>query len=239
MRVITFDVGGTLDGPGVPWRPRFEALYRAAGVEETDERLARAFYDADDHLHERHDLSAQDLAGTVRLQVRDTLGTLGRRDPALADSVADAFVREARASLAAAKPILESLRSEYRLGVISNFYGNLRQVLRGEGLLDLFEVVLDSRACGLEKPDPRIFHAACASLGVRPDEAAHVGDSVPRDVRGARGAGLVPIWYAPPEVRDVGEPGTRRIGALDELASLTGEASSVGAEPGRSGGLLA
>jgi HAD superfamily hydrolase (TIGR01549 family) len=220
VRAVTFDVGGTLDGPGIPWRPRFEALYRAAGLSEPDERLARAFYDADDHLAERHDLSRCDLAETVRLQVSDTLENLGRRDATLAEQVAQAFVREARSSFAAARPILEGLRREVRLGVVSNFYGNLAHVLRAEGLLGLFSVVMDSRACGLEKPDRRIFEAACRALEVSPRETAHVGDSLPRDVRGARDAGLIAIWYAPPSVDAVEEPGAVRIGSLAELTSL-------------------
>jgi len=217
VRAITFDVGGTLDGPGLPWRPRFEALYRAEAMEEPAERLARAFYDADDHLHERHALSGLDLRGTVELQVADTLSGLGRSSPALVERVAGAFVRDARRAFRSARPVLERLRSHFRLGVVSNFYGNLRDVLRHEGLLDLFQVVVDSREAGFEKPDPRIFLAACDALGVSPERTAHVGDSVPRDVEGARGAGLIPIWFAPEGVEAVAEPSVLRIRQLDEL----------------------
>ncbi|MEZ0229729.1 MAG: HAD family hydrolase [Planctomycetota bacterium] len=218
VRAITFDVGGTLDGPGVPWRPRFETLYRQEGLREPAEVLARAFYDADDHLHERHALAGLDLEATVRLQVADTLENLGRRSPALVDRVAGAFVRESRAAFGAARPILERLRRDVKLGVVSNSYGNLRDVLRHEGLLDFFQVVVDSREAGLEKPDARIFHAACDALGVAPARTAHVGDSVPRDVRGARAAGLLPIWFAPgaePDLAD--EPSVVRIRRLDEI----------------------
>lgn len=219
VRAITFDVGGTLDGPGVPWRPRFEALYRGAGIAVADEVLARAFYDADDHLHERHALAGLDLEATVRLQVTDTLGRLGRSSPELIDRVTGAFVREARTSLSSARPLLERLRREFRLGIVSNSYGNLRDVIRLEGLLDLFDVVVDSREAGFEKPDPRIFHLACEALGAPPQRVAHVGDSVPRDVEGARGAGLVPVWYAPASIPGVA-PGATRIHRLEELEGI-------------------
>lgn len=220
VRAITFDVGGTLDGPGIAWRPRFESLYRAAGVDDRDEVLARAFYDADDHLHERHALADLDLAATVQLQVSDTLRALKRHSPTLVDRVAGAFVAEARAALGAARPVLALLRKEFRLGIVSNSYGNLRDVLRHEGLHELFEVVIDSREVGLDKPDPRIFHAACRAMNVAPAEVAHVGDSIPRDVKGAQAAGLVPIWFAPDAVEGPGEPGVLRVRHLDELASL-------------------
>ncbi len=86
VRALTFDVGGTLDAPGVAWRPRFERLYREVGVLVAggEERFARAFYDADDHLHERHALAGKDLAATVRHQVDDVLANLGVTDDDLA-----------------------------------------------------------------------------------------------------------------------------------------------------------
>lgn len=222
-KAITFDVGGTLDGPGIPWRPRFIALYRAAGLDVPEDVLSRAFHDADDHLHERHTLAGLDLAGTVGLQVADTLANLGRRDAGLARQVTEGFVREARACFRAARPVLERLAQTMPLGIVSNSYGNLRDVLRREGLLDLFRTVIDSREVGFDKPDRRIFLAATDELGVAPGAVAHVGDSIERDVLGARAAGLIPVWYAPPASgrSDAAQAaGAHRIGTLDELLSL-------------------
>lgn len=234
VRAITFDIGGTLDGPGIPWRPRLTALYRSHGVDDPDEALARAFFDADDRLHERHALAGLDLAATVRLQVADTLASLGRRSPELALAVADAFVKEARDEMRAARPVLERLSRRFRLGVVSNNYGNLRDVLRHEGLLDLFPVVIDSREVGFEKPDPRIFLAACAALAVPPGQVAHVGDSVPRDVEGARAAGLVPIWFAPSAVTEPApEPGVTRVRSLAELEAALGGDGGANTPPTR------
>ena len=56
--------------------------------------------------------------------------------------------------------LLERLRGRYRLGVISNSNGTVREKLRRVGLLPYFDLVLDSKEEGLEKPDPRIFRAA-------------------------------------------------------------------------------
>jgi HAD superfamily hydrolase (TIGR01549 family) len=216
-------VGGTLDNPGIPWKPRFERLYREAGVlvPGLDEAFGRAFYESDDHLHERHDLAGLDLAATVQLQVEDTFRALGRTDPAAVARIADAFVADARASYRAAAPVLSELARSFRLGVISNFYGNLRDVLRHEGLLGFFQVVIDSTEVGLTKPDPGIFHAACNALGVAPGEVAHVGDSYPRDVMGARGAGLSAVWLAP-DAPATPDAGVTRITCLEEIALAVG-----------------
>lgn len=40
-----------------------------------------------------------------------------------------------------------------------------------------------------EKPNPTIFLKACESLGVKPEEAVHVGDDRRNDIWGARDAG--------------------------------------------------
>lgn len=48
------------------------------------------------------------------------------------------------------------------------------------------------------KPTPHIFRAALARLGVPPEGAAMVGDSLISDVQGAQAVGLRTIWLAPP-----------------------------------------
>jgi HAD superfamily hydrolase (TIGR01450 family) len=60
-----------------------------------------------------------------------------------------------------------------------------------------------ARAAGVRpevvgKPMPHIFRVALARLGVLPQEAAMVGDSLVSDVRGAQAVGLRTIWLSPP-----------------------------------------
>jgi HAD superfamily hydrolase (TIGR01509 family) len=85
-----------------------------------------------------------------------------------------------------------------RLGVVSNSDGRVEQALQAAGLRDYFEVVIDSALVGLEKPDPRIFQAALAALGVSPQEALYVGDLYEVDVLGARAAGIEAVLLGPP-----------------------------------------
>jgi HAD superfamily hydrolase (TIGR01509 family) len=77
-----------------------------------------------------------------------------------------------------------------RLGVVSNSDGRVEQALDAAGLARYFDVIVDSRVAGVEKPDPRIFRAALDRLGVEPAAALYVGDVYEVDVVGARGAGL-------------------------------------------------
>ena len=47
-----------------------------------------------------------------------------------------------------------------------------------------------SSGTGIRKPDPRIFHIAMEQMGVMPEETGYVGDTISRDVVGARNAHL-------------------------------------------------
>lgn len=47
------------------------------------------------------------------------------------------------------------------------------------------------------KPEPPLFRMALARLGLPPEAAAMVGDSVPSDIRGARAVGMRAVLYAP------------------------------------------
>jgi putative hydrolase of the HAD superfamily len=113
--------------------------------------------------------------------------------------------------------VLEQLRSRYRLSVISNANGTVREKLRRVGLLGYFETVLDSHEEGIEKPDPRIFRAALDRTGARADRSLYIGDMYHIDVAGARAAGLDVVLIDPLDLyRD--KP-VRRIRGLATLAS--------------------
>ena len=87
-------------------------------------------------------------------------------------------------------PGLLQLKQKLRLGTISNGNGDLAAI----GLEQHFEVSLAACHFGRAKPDPAIFLAACAALGVAPQQAVYVGDDLRLDVAGAQGAGLRAVW---------------------------------------------
>ncbi len=190
MKSLLFDYGGTLDADGTTWLERFLPLYKEAGLEVPLERLERAFYDSDDNLHTRHALKGLDLAQTVRLQVTDVLMAVApdRRD--LIEPVAGRFTGDCRAHFKRLTPVLERLSKRYRLGVVSNFYGNLDGILSAEGLRPLFSVVADSGVLGVTKPDKAIFLHAANACQAAPNECVMVGDSIKRDMKGATGVGM-------------------------------------------------
>lgn len=90
------------------------------------------------------------------------------------------------------RPCMEALYAQgMRLGVISNTLSrtHVPTVLTEYGVSHLFEYVLLSSVCSLRKPDPRIFDLCRTSMALPAADMAYVGDTISRDVTGARKAG--------------------------------------------------
>jgi FMN phosphatase YigB (HAD superfamily) len=215
VRAVLLDFGGTLDADGVAWKERFRRLFAEQG-EESGEGFDRAFYAADDALvgSVPADLS---FGETVERLCAGVAGQLGR--PGAADGVAARFLADARACLDRNAPVLERLHGPYRIGVVSNFYGNLEAVCRETGLARHLDAAIDSAVVRAEKPDRRIFEAGLTALGVEPAEALFVGDSLSRDMAGARAAGIRHVWLRGGE-GNVCCPEDRVIGNLRELPGV-------------------
>ncbi|MGW5120406.1 HAD family hydrolase [Streptomyces noursei] len=75
------------------------------------------------------------------------------------------------------------------LGVVSDVGWDLRPTFAHHGLDSRFSSWVHSYEHATEKPDPRLFHHACAELGVEPAATLMVGDHPAKD-GGAAGAGL-------------------------------------------------
>jgi putative hydrolase of the HAD superfamily len=195
---VLFDFGGTLDADGIPWKERFFRLCRDEGLGVSPAEFDRVFYAADDAL-----------VGTIppTLSFRDTVARLARGvtgrfasgDRMLGERIAKRFLDGALERLSASVKLLGQLSHRYRLGIVSNFYGNLATVCDEVGLGPLLTVVVDSARVGCLKPAPQIFLHALAGLGAEPAEAVFVGDSLVRDMAGARGVGMAHIWLTPGE----------------------------------------
>jgi putative hydrolase of the HAD superfamily len=114
-------------------------------------------------------------------------------------------------------PALEALQGRFRLSVISNANGTVREKLRRVGLLGYFETVLDSHEEGVEKPDPRIFRKALERTGALAAQSLYIGDMYHIDVAGARAAGMEVVLLDPADLHR--DKPVRRIAGLADLAS--------------------
>ena len=86
-------------------------------------------------------------------------------------------------------PVLDELRSYgLKIGLVSNGARDLDEFLAHHALA--VDAAIGSRAHGTTKPDPSIFRAVLDRLGVEPEGAAMVGDSLSDDIDGARALGI-------------------------------------------------
>jgi FMN hydrolase / 5-amino-6-(5-phospho-D-ribitylamino)uracil phosphatase len=207
---VLFDFGGTLDADGVAWKERFYTLYRSEGLHMTPDAFAPAFFAADlplvGGLPPATGLSETVHALAANLEVELARRSAGADDAEIVKErtngdrgrrVASRFLSEAADTFARNRPVLEALGRRYRLGIVSNFYGNLEAVCDSAGLAHLFAVMVDSHCVGAEKPDPAIFRAALDALRASPQTTMFVGDTLRRDREGAQRAGIGFVWIAP------------------------------------------
>ena len=192
------------------WKERFFALWRAEGAADRPEAFDPVFYRADDALVGAIPVTLS-FDETVRRLTANIAAGLAVRDERVLARVADRFLDDAHRHLRRNQPLLARLGARYRLGLVSNFYGNLETVCHNTAIRSLFGVIVDSVRAGFSKPDPRIFMRALDGLGVAPPDATFVGDSAARDMAGARALGMRHIWLIadPAAVRRAVLPGRR------------------------------
>jgi putative hydrolase of the HAD superfamily len=139
----------------------------------------------------------------------------------LADALFDDFrahYHDACVPMLGMASLLTLLRERgMRLGIITNGGDAFqRRTVAALGIADQIDVVLISEAEGVKKPDPEIFHRACAQLGVAPRETVFVGDHPAVDVDGAAAAGLWAVWLRDP----FWEPPCRADAVIAQLLDL-------------------
>jgi putative hydrolase of the HAD superfamily len=220
LRAVLLDYGGTLDGDAAHWFDHFVALYARLEHPLATDVLKSAFYSADEGLTREPGVRSFGLEPMVRAHVRLQLTALDVRDEPFERQLADAFIADTRSAWARNRPLLRRLAERFRLGVVSNSYGNMPALL-ADADLGPFAVVVDSERVGLRKPDPAIYAHAARELDVPPPAILHVGDSWERDVVAARAAGLHAAWLArPAAAQPASPPDVWRIASLLELERL-------------------
>jgi putative hydrolase of the HAD superfamily len=199
-RVIFFDVGNTLLFPNRkkmlapipdsrhPSLEQWQALERRT-KKEFDENMQSGGVDHGFwwmfHTHLLHDLAADYASHVHLLEAADAREALLRE-----------LVRNTQKStnwdqiLPGTRDALERIGRNFRIAVISNADGTIKQALSHCGIAECFESITDSGIVGLEKPRREIFEIALASMQARAEESLYVGDVYSVDYLGARNAGM-------------------------------------------------
>lgn len=215
---LFFDAGNTLVHVNMEVVSRTLARH---GIRLTPGELRRGEHRARRSIDTPEVVGATDDATRWRIYFEAILRECGTfRPEAVEPSLRDLHDYHLRTNLWEAVPpevpeVLGALRRRFRLGVISNSNGTVREKLRRVGLAGHFDLVVDSHEEGVEKPDPRLFRIALGRAGADPARSVHVGDLYHVDVAGARAAGLEAILLDPGDVH--ADKPVRRIRSLRDL----------------------
>lgn len=118
-----------------------------------------------------------------------------------------------------ARTVLRELKKAgFTLGIISNFDSRILTVCTDLRIFQYLDSIHISSRSGAAKPDLPIFRLALEQHSLRPHEAVHVGDSLEEDVKGARLAGMVPVFLDRHKAR-TRPHGVLSIESLSEISS--------------------
>lgn len=93
------------------------------------------------------------------------------------------------------KQVLEHLKQAgYPMVLVSNFYGNINQVLKDAGIDGYFKEVIESAVVGVRKPNPAIFALGVCALDLPASQVLVVGDTYSKDIMPAHKLGCHTLW---------------------------------------------
>jgi putative hydrolase of the HAD superfamily len=205
MKAVTFDFWKTLFFEGSYEELRVIYLRNVMndlGIKRSLEEIAEAYESTHDYVHrvwaeegyrhvparERVDLMLRKLGVTVPESLKEKIieyfeETILERPPRLKEG---------------ARETLENLHEKFKLGIICDTGMTpgrvMRMILEDAGILRFFESTVFSDEVGFNKPHRLIFERALNELGVKPQEAIHVGDLHKTDIVGAKGIGMKAVW---------------------------------------------
>ena len=201
VKGIIFDYGGTLDSRGVHWSEVLWQGFCQAGVPVTKDVFRTAYVEAERALaRERIILPCDNFHTLLHKKVTLEVGYLTQL-PAdqptrrqWIDRITDYCDQAARDCIAEARPMLEQLHDKYPMMLVSNFYGNIDEVLRDYGIRHLFKGIIESAVVGVRKPNPTLFRLGVDALELIPEEVLVVGDSLRKDIEPAEELGCRVLW---------------------------------------------
>ena len=209
-KTYIFDYGGTLDTGGDHWGRVIWHAYERAGIPVGEEQFREAYVFAERKLGSEPIIKPSfTFRETLHTKLQIEMEHLGINEGLT--KVLDDLYALTQKQTAASREVLLKLRETATLALVSNFYGNLDTVLHEFHLDNIFDVVVESAAVGIRKPDPAIYKLALelieergkatgrrAELGnerreERGEAVTVIGDSMKNDIQPAKELGLYTI----------------------------------------------
>ena len=193
IKGFIFDYGGTLDTGGHHWGKVIWHAYERQQVPVSEAQFREAYVHGERTLG-KNPIIQSDFTFRRTLEEKLRLQFEYLHLP-LEVKVLDDLYEHTLAETRKSREVLLSLKKQYPMVLVSNFYGNIQTVLEEFGLDGIFSQIIESAVVGVRKPDPRIFTLGVEALGLKPEEVIVVGDSIDKDIIPARQAGCQTVWF--------------------------------------------
>ena len=189
-----------MDSRGVHWSEVLWQGYQQAHVPVDKATFRTAYVEGERALARERIILPQDNFLTLLLKkVALEISYLPEQpDEATAarwtEEIATFCDQSARACIDETRCMLEQLHERYPMMLVSNFYGNIDEVLRSYGIRHLFKGIIESAVVGVRKPNPTLFKLGVDALELQPDQVLVVGDSLRKDIEPAEQLGCHALW---------------------------------------------
>jgi putative hydrolase of the HAD superfamily len=219
LRAVIFDLDDTLVDQTSAARAASIEWGRTHGLVGSDEELAARWSTIATPHYRRYQLRELTFAEQRRARVREFLPHLDLAADKAADEAFRGYLDLYEAGWTCfpdAVPAVRRVREAGMLAAVLTNGEHAHQQLKLDlvGLDREVDAMFSSDQFPLGKPDPRAFLGTCSALGVEPDEALMVGDSVIHDLQGGLDAGLNAVLL---DRHDDHPDLAPRIRSLDEL----------------------
>ena len=129
---------------------------------------------------------------------RTALSKCGITDGNLAALLAEAFYQRGRMNYLLyddAASCLDQLSRNHQLALLTNGTPDLqREKIAATGIAKYFAEIIISSEVGYGKPEPQIFEILLSRLNVNASSTWMIGDSLERDILGAKAVGIKTVW---------------------------------------------
>jgi putative hydrolase of the HAD superfamily len=208
IKAILFDAVGTLFRLTKTVGDHYAYVGREVGLDLDAQNLERAFHTAWKEMPQRAAIEGprenddkgwwRELVDLVLKQVAPSLSEFDRDNffEIAYEHFAEAGVWDLYPEVRA---VLEELRPQFQLAVISNFDGRLRLILQQLDISKFFSRLFISSELGADKPDPEIYRRVVSLMNLHPNEVLHVGDDPQRDWEAASATGFSVFQLKRPE----------------------------------------
>lgn len=225
VKTIFFDLDHTLWDYDTNARETLFEIY-------DDFQLNRGFSSAEDffqtylvhneklwHLYNHGKINRDDIRERRFYQV---IADAGIDDKKVAEDMSDQFMEvcpHKTAVMPGTYEILEHLKPNYQMGIITNGFSDTQDIkMKKTGLDNFFEMIVTSESARARKPSAEIFNTALEESGAKAEEVVMIGDNRATDIGGALALGWKTIWYTKED--EVAPENCWKVGHLEEIANV-------------------